>query len=112
MKFLIQFFVTIIICFLLQCFLPWWTMALGAFVGGYFGKNKGYISFFIGLLAVGLLWLGMAYFIDITTHSILTLKVNKLLPVNALVMTALVGGLVGGFAALTGALLNYRRDFH
>ena|SRR5271154_4812155 len=106
MKFLIQVFATIILCFILQYFLPWWTMAIGAFGVGYFSKNKGYISFFCGLLSIGLLWLTMAFFIDVTTQSVLSQKVNNLLHVNALLLTGIVGGLVGGFAALTGSVLG------
>lgn len=106
MKFVIQIITTIIACFLLQTFLPWWTMAIGAFVIGYILANKGYVSFTAGFLAVGLLWLGMAFYIDQSTHSILTEKVNRLLPLNSFILTTLIGGLVGGFAALTGALLK------
>jgi len=81
-------------------------MALGAFVIGYVVGNNGYLAFLAGFLGAGLLWLGMALFIDIATHSILTQKVNQLLPVNAFLMTVLISGLVGGFAALTGSLLK------
>jgi hypothetical protein len=106
MKFAIQIIVTIIVCFLLQTFLPWWTMAIGAFVIGYTLGNNGYVSFAAGFLAVGLLWLGMAFYVDQSTHSILTEKVNRLLPLNSFILTTLIGGLVGGFAALTGSLLK------
>jgi hypothetical protein len=106
MKFTIQIITTIVLSFILQYYLPWWTMALGALAIGYVVKNKGYASFLAGFLGVGFLWLGMALFVDVATHSILTEKVNQLLPVNAFLLTALVGGLVGGFAALTGSLLS------
>jgi hypothetical protein len=106
MKFSIQVIATFFVCFLLQTFLPWWTMAIGAFAVGYALANNGYGSFAAGFLAVGLLWLGMAFYVDQTTQSILTEKVNKLLPLNSFVLTTLIGGLVGGFAALTGALLK------
>ena len=109
MKFIIQIISTIAASFLMQYFLPWWTMALGAFVIGYAVGNNGYLAFLAGLLGVGLLWLGMSLFIDIATHSILTGKVNQLLPVNSFLLTALVGGLVGGFAALTGSLLKAKK---
>jgi hypothetical protein len=106
MKFLAQLFVTAIVCFVLQYFLPWWTMALGAFAMGYLFSNSGFTSFAAGLLGVALLWLVMAYYIDMTTDSILTDKVAKILPMNVFILTSLVGGLVGGFAALTGAVLK------
>src|SRR5258706_5332170 len=106
MRFIIQILATTVLCFILEYYLPWWTMGIGAFAVGYFFGNKGYLSFLAGFTGAGLLWLGMALTIDVATHSILTQKVNQLLPVNALLMTTVVGGLVGGFAALTGSLLN------
>jgi Na+-translocating ferredoxin:NAD+ oxidoreductase RnfD subunit len=103
MKFTLQLILTIIICFVLQSFLPWWTLAIGSFAVAYFSGNKSYLSFAAGFLGVAILWLGMAYYIDSSTHSILTEKVNKLLPLNSFLLTALIGGLIGGFSALTGA---------
>ena len=47
-----------------------------------------------------------AFYIDALTHSILTEKINRLLPINAFLATLLVGGLVGGFASLTGSLMR------
>jgi hypothetical protein len=108
MKFLIQIIATIIVCFLLQTFLPWWTLAIGALAVSFIAGNKSGASFAAGFVGVGILWFGMAYYIDQTTHSILTEKVNKLLPLNSLLLTTLIGGLVGGFAALTGALLKQK----
>jgi hypothetical protein len=49
-----------------------------------------------------------AFYLDFKTDSILTAKVNQLLPINAFLLTALVGALVGGFAALTGTLFKSR----
>ena len=106
MKIFLQVITTMAICFVLQAFLPWWTMAIGAGVAGYIFGNNGYVSFLAGLIGVSLLWIGMSFYIDTVTHSILTEKVNKLFPVNVFILTAVVGGLVGGLGALTGALLK------
>jgi hypothetical protein len=106
MKFLIQIILVIVICFLLQSLLPWWSMAIGSFCIGYLTANKGYVSFAAGFIGVALLWFGMAFYLDATTNSILTEKVNKLLPFNSFLLTAIIGGLVSGFASLTGALLK------
>lgn len=106
MKFIIQVLITIVVCFILQSFLPWWTMAVGAFTVAYLVGNKGFPAFVAGFIAVAFLWLGMAFYIDALTHSILTEKINRLLPINAFVATLIVGGLVGGFASLTGALMK------
>ena len=104
MKFGIQLLATVIICFILQSYLPWWTMAVGAFAVAYLLGNKGFPSFLAGFLGVAVLWIGMAFYIDALSNSILTEKINRLLPINAFLATLIVGGLVGGFASLTGSL--------
>ncbi len=106
MNFIKQLLITALVCFLLQNFLPWWTMALGAAVIAFWLGNKSLVSFGAGFLAIALLWLGMAFFIDSTTGSILSSKVNRLLPLNSFLLTAIIGGLVGGLSALTGALMK------
>lgn len=106
MKFLKQVLMTIVASFVLQYFLPWWSMAIGAFAAGYLFENKGYVSFLAGFSSIAILWAGVSFYIDTATHSILTEKINRLLPINAFLFTALVGGLVGGLAAATGALLK------
>lgn len=110
MNFLKQIAITILLCWVLQYFLPWWTLVLGAFAGGYlFGETSGK-SFLAGFAAVALLWLVTAFIIDAQTHSILTDKVARLFPTKTsgllFVLTALIGGLPGGFAAMSGALLK------
>jgi hypothetical protein len=104
MKLLLQFLITVAISFILQTFLPWWSMAIGCVTIGYVFSNGSLRSFAIGFLGIGLLWIGMALWIDFQTQSILTEKMNRLLPINSLVLTGLIGALVGGFASMTGAL--------
>ena len=110
MNFLKQTLFTIALCFILQYFLPWWTLAIGAFIGGYYFGNKGFISFLSGLLAVGILWFVMAFMVDVQTQSVLTEKVARIFPTKTpgllFLVTAVIGGLPAGFAALTGALLK------
>jgi len=106
MKFLIQLVLTISICAALQFFLPWWTIAIGTFVIAFIFDNKGLPSFMAGFLAVGLLWLGVSGYISFTTDSVLTSRLNQLLPINSFVITVFVGGFVGGFGALTGSLVR------
>lgn len=109
MKFIYQTLATIILSFAVQYFLPWWTMPIVAFILGYLFDNKSGISFLAGFIGVGILWFAMAYNIDASTQSILTEKMNKLLPLNVFVMTFIVGGLPAGFAAFSGALLKKKK---
>ena len=109
MKLLIQTLVTIIGCFIVQYFLPWWTLALVAFAVGYYLNNTGFIAFAGGFIGVAILWLAMAYYIDSSTQSIISAKIGRLFPVNIFVLLPIVGGLVGGFAALTGTLVKGKK---
>lgn len=109
MKFLVQTLAILLISFALQYFLPWWTMAIAAFAVSYIFDEPPFPSFLSGFLAVGLLWLGMAFYIDFTTDSILTPKINQLLPLNVFFMTTVIGGLIGGLASLTASFLRLRR---
>ena len=110
MNFLKQTLFTIAICFVLQYFLPWWTLVLGAMGAGFWFNNKGWVSFLAGLAGVGILWYVTAMVIDSQTQSILTEKVARLFPTKTpallFLITAIIGGLPGGFAALTGSLLR------
>jgi len=110
MNFLKQLIATAVLCLALQYFFPWWTLVIGAFAAGYWAGNKGFIAFLAGFLGVGLLWLITAMIIDTQTHSILTDKVAQMFPTKTpallILLTALVGGLPGGFAGLTGAVMR------
>ncbi|MBX2943855.1 MAG: hypothetical protein KF860_16085 [Cyclobacteriaceae bacterium] len=106
MKTFIQIIITAIVCFMFQKLFPWWTMAIGAFLVSFVFSNTGFKSFLVGFISIGLLWLGLALYVDNATHSILTEKIAQLFPINLFVLTSLIGGLVGGFASMTGSLLK------
>lgn len=110
MNFLKQLVATALLCLALQYFFPWWTLVIGSFAAGYWAGNKGFVSFAAGFLGVALLWVITAMLIDAQTNSILTEKVAQLFPTKTpallYVLTAVVGGLTAGFAALAGALVK------
>lgn len=91
---------------LFQLFLPWWSLAIPALIIGFLFARKGVEAFFSGFVGIGLLWLGMAIYIDTTTGSMLSQKIANLLMVKSVwilrIVAALIGALTGGFAALTG----------
>jgi hypothetical protein len=113
MKFLAHFIVVLLLSWLVQSFLPWWTMAVVAFATGLFFKQGGSRSFLAGLLGVGLLWFVVAWYSDSSTNSILSEKVAGIFPTKTigllLLVTAFIGGLVGGLASMTGGVISYRR---
>lgn len=107
MKFLIQLIAILGSALVLQLFFPWWTMALAAFAFGYLLKSNQ--NFFAGFLAIAILWGGYAFFLDSAGAAPLADRVAGILSINKTLLffvTALLGGLVAGFACLTGSLLK------
>jgi hypothetical protein len=109
-RFLIQVLVIIILASLLELFLPWWSIAIAAFAGGYFFRTGA--NFFAGLLAINLLWLVTSLFIDLSASAPLTDRVAAIFSLSKpllFLLTSIIGGLVGGFAAMTGSALRKDR---
>ena len=108
MKFVIQLIAIIILAYIFELFLPWYYIAVAAFICGYVLKSKA--NFLAGFLAIALLWTFKAWLTDADSPTDLTIRVANIftLPRKELlyVVTALIGGIVGGFAALTGSLLK------
>ena len=110
MKFILQLFGIIILAYVLEIFLPWYSIAVAAFVMGYAVRSK--VNFLAGFLAIALLWTIKAWLIDSGSESDLADRVAHIFSLTGkewlMVVMAFLGGLVGGFAALAGALLRPR----
>ena len=108
MRFILQIVTIIILAFLLELFLPWWSIALAALIAGFAVRSNA--NFLAGFLAIASLWFAKAWLIDSSAATPLAEKVAHIftLPNKTLlfVVMALVGGLVGGFGALTGSFLK------
>lgn len=106
MKFLIKVILIGVLTYLFEQFLPWWSIGLAAFSGGYIIKSRGINSFLAGALGVGLVWLWIAMKIDLGTKSILTIKIAHILNLDnknlLITITAIMGSIVGAFSAWTG----------
>ena len=108
MKFIVQFIAILFFSHLLDLFLPWYSIALAAFVVGYFLKSR--LTFLAGFLAIATLWMFNAWLIDSSSTSDLARRVARLFSLDHVfflyLLMAIIGGTVGGFAAMTGALLR------
>jgi hypothetical protein len=107
MRFLIQLLVITILASIFELFLPWWSIALAAFIGGYFFPTR--INFIAGFLSIAILWSIMAIIIEISAAAPLTERVAAIFKLSKpllFVVTAVLGGLVGGFAAMAGGSLR------
>ncbi len=108
-NFLLSVVVIIIGCAVLQPFLPWYTIAVVAFAAGYVIKQNSLGAFASGFVGIFLLWVAYSFMLSHSNNDLLARKVATLLPLHGnvgvlLVITGVVGGLVSGFAALTGKL--------
>jgi hypothetical protein len=113
MKFIIAVLLIALLSFAAGLYLPWWSLALAAFVVALLIPLKPWQSALAGFLGLFLLWSLLASWIDMKNQHILSQKIAQLLPVGGsvlllILLTAFVGGLVAGCAALTGAYARKR----
>lgn len=111
MKFIIAILLTALLSFAIGFYMSWWSIAPAAFlVAALIRQNPGR-AWLSGFLGIFLLWAGLAWWIDIKNQSILSQKVATLFPLDGSVLmliliTAFIGALVAGFAALTGSYIR------
>jgi hypothetical protein len=112
MKFIVALLLTALLSFAIGLFasLPWWSFAICAFIVGMAVHQKAWKAFFSAFLGLAILWGALATYYDIRNEHLLSGKIATLLSVGSsavlILVTALVGGLVAGFAALTGSFLR------
>lgn len=97
--------------FVAQLFLPWWVITPLCFALAAWRGLSGGRSFVAGFLGVGLGWLLLASWLSLRNEGLLAHRVAQLLPLGGqgwllVIVTAVIGGLVGGLAALAGAWLR------
>jgi hypothetical protein len=110
MKFTASTILIAVLSALATWMMPWWLIAVVAFAVSFtfqLSAGKAFLSGFVGIV---LFWLVTILMLDIANEHILSGRMAKLfgLPNYGLfiVVNLLVGGLVGGFAAWSGAVLR------
>jgi len=106
----LQIVITITLGAALALVLPWWSVAIAAFLVAIPFTGKGLSAFGSGFAAIGLLWGGYALAIGLQTDFILSAKMAQLFKVGSplllVALTAALGGLIGGLSSLTGYYLK------
>jgi hypothetical protein len=115
MKFVITTLLIALLSFLSGLYLPWWGVALAAFLVSALIRQRPGVAFLAGFTALFLLWAGLSWSMDIPNNSILSAKIAQILPLGGsslalILVTALIGALVGGVAALTGSFLQKKKE--
>src|SRR5438128_1554503 len=108
MKFLVSLLLTAILSYAVGLYLDWWSLALCALLIAALIHQRPFRAWLSGFLGIFLLWAVLAWWIDIRNEGILSKRIASLLPLGGstfllILVTACVGALVGGFAALTGS---------
>ena len=92
-------------------FSPWWGFAVTTLLVALLVHQKAGKAFLSGFLGIFLLWAGLAYWMDQQNNGILSQRIAQILPLNGnslllILITGVVGGLVAGFAAMSGSYLR------
>ena len=112
MKLLIATILTALLSFIAGIYIPlWWFFAVVALLVALLIHQRGGKAFLAGFLALFILWFVLAFWIDTANGGILSVKIASLLPLGGskwllMIFTAVIGGLVAGFAALSGSYLR------
>lgn len=112
-KFLVSILLSALLAYAIGIYgnLPWWSFAItNALVAIVVVQSPGK-AFLSGALGIGLLWFILASIIDGQNHHILSVKVATLLPLKGsyntlIIITSLIGFIVGGLASLTGSFVR------
>ncbi len=91
--------------------LPWWSFAITSLLVSVAIHQKPGKAFLSGFLGLFLLWAVLAFLKDSANEHVLSAKVAQLLlksssSIAIILLTGMIGGLVSGFAALTGSYLR------
>lgn len=94
--------------------LPWWSFVIPVALIAVWRKQSPAQSFLAGFAGVFILWIVVATLKDMANEHILATKVAGILPLGGsyillILITGIVGGLVGGLSALTGSYLRSTR---
>lgn len=113
MKLIVSIIIAALLAYVLGLFtsLPWWSFAISTFVVSLLITQSSGKSFLTGFLAIFILWTLLAWTKDLQNEHILSTKVAQIFSLgNAywaiLLITGIIGGLVGGFSALSASYLR------
>ena len=104
---MLQVLIIAILSLLAQLVLPWWSIAIITFLVCFWRSQGAGQAFFYGFYGIALIWLVYAFILHSRTDGIFTGRMGELLfkTNNAslpVIVTAILGGLVGGLAGLSG----------
>ena len=114
MKFITALVLTGLLAFALGGYLDWWSIAIAAFIVAALIPQRPLLAWLSGFLGLFILWGGLSFIISEKNGGMFAAKIAKVLPLGGsgyllLLVTALVGAIVAGFAALSGCYLRKQK---
>src|SRR5439155_20989276 len=114
MKLLVAIILTALLAVVGGLCFPWWSIAIAAFISVLLIPMRSGKAFLAGFLGIFILWLFLAWWIDIKNQGVLSKKVAEIFHLGGssfliILVTELIGGLVGGVAAMSASYLRNRR---
>ena len=108
LKGILQIILTVVGGYFAQLYFPFWSLAAAAaLIGILFKYNNSLTSFAAGFIGAFLLWCAFAYTLDSENLGVLSSKLGRLFQTDGSYLpyaSGIIGGLLGGFGALTGSL--------
>lgn len=111
MKFIVTTLLIALLSLVACIYLPWWSIAVTAFLVAVLIPQRSGIAFLSGFLALFLLWGLMAILINQANNQVLSVKLSQLFLHTsssfALVsISAFLGGIIAGMGAITASFLR------
>lgn len=108
MKFIVSIVLMAFLSFTASLYFPWWCIAIVCFLVSVFIHQKAGLAFLAGFLALFLLWGGLSVWISYNNNHILAHRISQLIvkkddPNLLMLVTGLIGAIVGGLASISGS---------
>ena len=111
MKFFVSILLMMMVSFASCLYFPWWSIAVACFLIATLIPQKKGIAFLTGFIALFLLWGGLSFWISSNNQHVLAHRISQLIlkkdnPLSLILVTGLIGAIVGGISSLTGSLMR------
>jgi len=111
MRFTSSFILTALLSFAACLYLDWWSIAIAAFIVAVLIPQRLGKAFLTGFLALFFLWGALSWWISSKNEHLLAHKVSLLIfkmdsPYLLVFVSAIIGAIIAGLAALSGSLLR------
>lgn len=113
MKFIVSLFLIALLSFAACLYLPWWTIGIVSFLVVVAIPQPPGFSFLCGFLSLFILWGSLSFWLSSNNAHLLAHRMSLVIlkfdnPFLLILVTALVGGVIAGLAALAASLLRYK----